>query len=105
MTAVQIYAEHHRKEPLFMQQAEEQGFHIHRLDGDHDNDLPDNLVLVMRHDADKLPATRPASNGKLAYLARRRGQRWKDIDIPNALQVARLYAKYHDLEWPVKTEA
>ena len=107
-----------------------EGFDVHHMDGDHDNDVPDNLVLIEYLDHQRLhgasllrPLNRFESNskrltlGESAYRMRQSGMMWAEIGIelypekkglPRwrysgcTINVAKAYAEYHKFEWPVK---
>ena len=105
----------------FLQQAMTAGFDIHHVDGDHDNNDPDNLVLIWSGDhmavlhglkkfagrgngvwmTYKELAELKLTKGERAYKLRLNGDPWEGMEIPNGMLCAKHYAKVNDLEWPV----
>lgn len=100
-----------KEEPEWLNQVMEHGFAIHFIDGNRDNLEPNNLALVYSKDIRKLPTVeikRKFNKSKRAYeLRSESGMKWEDIarDIqvsqPNAVTMAKLYAKSHSLPWPI----
>ena len=89
------------------------------MDGDHDNNDPDNLVLIWGPDHADLHSGPPRSHdrpwkseediaqeketaGQQAYELRLQQIAWGQMGIPNALLVAKFYAKKNGLEWPLR---
>ncbi len=88
------------------------GFHIHHLDGNHDNDDPGNLVLIEGGDHFRLHGgrikfvpkkKRPAWIGEKAYDLRMSGLGWKSIreqvKCGSAYSAAKRYAEDNGLPW------
>lgn len=119
-----VWLKHHGVEPEFLMQAVLNGFEIHHLDGDHDNNDPLNLVLIydkdhyqlhgIYHDT-KLNRTwqdvlaeqkAKITKGQIAYNLRTSGAKWAEVatqvsaSIPNTMTMARRYAKLNSLAWP-----
>lgn len=107
------------------------GFDIHHIDGDHGNNDPDNLLLVesadhMRiHGMDIRGRAREAQRqkaearlrtkmqkGETCYSMREAAMTWREIAIEvygqnmpaKATNVAKAYAAYHGLPWPVDVD-
>jgi hypothetical protein len=104
-----------------------QGFDIHHVDGDHDNNDPDNLVLIERYDHLRLHGRPPADpsyigkcgleyalqKGRSCYELRSAGGiSWDDVARKvygrrrgqKAIQAAKRYARYHGLVWPIQVD-
>ena len=102
------------------------GFDIHHIDGNHDNNDPENLLLIEKSDHKRLHGINPRFDtkrdswesritrvnlGEVAYNRRRLGETWKGIGdsfyhdkkAPEqyALNVAKVYAEYHKRPWPI----
>jgi hypothetical protein len=98
-----------------------EGFDVHHLDGHHDNNDPDNLVLIEHVDHMRLhgirsgarlsymvrsgPRKRTLSLGETAYKHRASGKSWREIgqeigSISGAMSSAKVYAKQLSLRWP-----
>jgi len=91
------------------------------LDGNPENQEGDNLAMVYGGDAKDLPvrkAIKGSGIGETAYLLRQEGNTWTyivqslKIRVPwignvkdprvRVLNLAKSYARYHKLVWPVK---
>ncbi len=114
----------HHQPPEFLQQAIEAGFHVHHIDGDHDNNDTANLVLIFGRDhmslhsmapamgdakrnAEKAAHTRSrkkAKRGCQAYGLRLTGVTWAEIarstGIKSPLNAAKHYASVESKPWP-----
>lgn len=107
-------------DPSFLSEALRNGFDVHHLDGDHQNNDPENLMLIytddhfLLHNAKKFTGrsggvwmtqeeldNAKMTKGQRAYEDRQGGKVWKEIDIPNALGSAKFYAQRNDKPWPV----
>lgn len=98
------------EEPGWLSQVIEHGFSIHFLDGNRDNIDGSNLVLLYRKDAAKIPETsqRRFNKSQRSYeLRSSTTMKWSEIaeDIKatpaNAVTMAKLYSKTHNLPWPI----
>lgn len=104
------------------------GFDIHHIDGNHENDDPDNLILIELGDHQRIHnglvidfhnsrrgkwgvREKRIGLGDEAYTLRISGLKWRDIGLrlyPDkshsmaySINVAKMYAEYHDKEWPI----
>lgn len=104
------------------------GFDIHHLDGDHDNDVPGNLILIevgdhqRIHNGIVINFTRNGRGsweghnrriilGEESYKLRESGLPWREVGVrlypggknPTgySINVAKMYAEYHKLQWPI----
>ena len=116
---------HPERSESWLREMTARGFDVHHLDGDHSNNLPDNLVLIehrdhlmlhagtrpektMRFLVRKGPKRRTLINGRRCYEMRGRGTAWNDIakhyriaGRDSALSCAKKYAEITGLRWPV----
>lgn len=120
----QIWADKYKKDSLWMEQASENGFHVHHVDGDRDNNDPDNLMMIFKgdhmllhnlkrwaaHDGEKWVTQEELMEakklkGQRAYEERLKGKTWIEIklttDIGNPLLAAKQYATHHSKPWPI----
>lgn len=97
------------------------GFDIHHIDGNKNNNHPSNLVLIecsdhlMIHGGrvsrikkvkkiwDKGPRKKTLESGEMAYNLRKKGAKWKDLHEKASIH-AKSYAKHNKLPWPVPVE-
>lgn len=109
----------------WLKRATAMGFHVHHIDQDKNNNDPDNLLMIERNDHMKVHGmpgflnkmgdsmwdsyARRISLGHSAYNMRlNTGQSWLEIAVnleykrdAQAINVAKAYAMYHKLEWPI----
>ena len=108
----------------FFKEALYNGFDIHHIDGDHDNNEPDNLIMIYSSDHMLLHGVKKfkgrgngvwmsqeeidalkATQGETAYKLRLTGLMWKQIDEQlgkSTMHLAKFYAQHNNLEWPIK---
>jgi len=111
---------HPHRNSQWLQERLRDGFDIHHIDGDHENNRPSNLVLIEHVDHMRLhglensirlrpltrgPRPKTLRRGKLAYEKKQAGKTWREIgegDPQGAAQAARVYAQVNGLEWPIR---
>lgn len=109
----------------WLRSAFENGFDIHHLDGNHNNNNPNNLVLIYTRDHmmihtgvktlqrmtpcewvdNKEYYEKKTDLGKKGYNLRKEKLKWGEIaerlnsDISSVYNATRMYAEYRDLPW------
>jgi hypothetical protein len=115
---------HPRRTPEWLAAVIDEGFEVHHIDGDRENNTPENLVLVeeldhsmLHRDKRNLSVTKKQErgmkpetikNGRAAYEARAEGHRWNRIPkiigvkygYKSLMVTARRYAKENNKPWP-----
>lgn len=108
----------------FFLEALANGFDIHHVDGDHNNNDPDNLVMIYKADHFTMHGAKvfhakmdgrwmtqeeidsiKATQGEKAYKLRASGLLWREVDETlgkKTIHLAKFYAQYNKLEWPIK---
>lgn len=121
------WLEKHGAEPEWLSNALNNGFDIHHIDGDHDNNEPSNLVLIYCADHMSLHGgglkrlvlsgrkwidrdeyeAKAISEGKEIYERREAGEPWVSIsvDFKNAANKAEKYAKFTGLCYPPRSDS
>ena len=99
-----------------------EGFDVHHIDGDHDNNDPKNLCLIYNSDhmmlhnggtrppcrvqylksGPKGPRKETLSMGGFAYRQKQGGKTWREIGPRRLMQSAKRYAEHEGLPWPIK---
>jgi hypothetical protein len=76
-----VWLEHREKSVEWLRERMAEGFHIHHIDGDHNNNDKSNLALVYGKDhIEKLHAGSPSRSSSSMGISRKLNQRKKAIE-------------------------